>query len=256
MRTRNLTVTLTLALTLALGQSRAQADPIIIMKTAAQFQAALSAGFLTGVDPSISNASLTGLQKAYPTQSAQIRNTQLGVNSTTVDGLISATGTGADLSSQIIGGYAYKGSDPDWTGNRIDLDIFLPAVGPPLSSGIDNLSFAIIDTSGRIRLWQWNDTALASGLQNFLIPFDDGLGAGGSTFFLNEQGFDLTHSESLLVGYRGTLTNAFAPVPPTLDPLPNPSLWIGTKTFAVPEPGAWLCLPAAFLGFALLRRKP
>jgi hypothetical protein len=246
----------------------AWADGIIRIKNPTGFAGAITDGRIRGLDPagadprSIVNTST--LRKAYGAAAVPgFRPTAVATNTTSVRGLIGATGTAADRGSRIIGAWSYRYIiDPDVSGIFFDIELFLPEVGSPGLPGIDTLSIALIDDTGLARIWQWDDTALTAGFQSFRYFLRDGLGAGGSTALIEDPAFDLTIVREIQVSYRGLLTGSFPSTPPA-DQSPSPygdtALWIGaTRLNAVPEPGGVVifALGAALLGVWAIALAP
>ena len=236
---------------------KVEADPIISLIGSTQFQSAISDGRIKGVDPVAVDArtlaNLVALGKAYGV-GANIGKTQV---STDVNGLISATGNASGRGKSQVGAWSYQGSDPDWTNFCVDFDLFLPLVALRGQPGIDTATLAVIDVAGRVEFWQWDNTALSIGNQNFKFPFTSGLGAGGSTSFFQDPGFDITQGLILQVSYQGLLTPIYPPTPPTHDPLEPISLWTGTDrlTTVCPEPGAWLSFAIGGIGLGMMWKR-
>jgi hypothetical protein len=240
------------------GQSAIKADPIIAYRSPAQFQSGITAGFLegvttTGLDPrNLDN--LHAIDFTYGL-SQPIGDTSLDV-STSIGGgdggMVSQTSVA--LGTPTIGAYSHKGPDPDYTNFTLDFTLFFPRVG--IGTGIDTMSLAIIDINGLVKYWQWNSTAIATGFQRFQVNLSGNVGEGGSTSSATEFGFDLTQSNIVHLSYRGTNNGAFPVVPGDINPINQPSLWLGTTDFAtVPEPGAIAVFVVGLLSLAGLRKR-
>jgi len=164
------------------------------------------------------------------------------------------TGSAADLNTHISGAYDYCWIiDPSLAGSHIDISLFLPHVFSLAQPyGLDTLAIAISDTTNRVMLWRWDSSVLTTGSNNFSFNFNSGVGAGGSTSFFVDPGFDLNNVIQFQVGYQGRLTSAL-----TLDPEGRTGLPVSTEHLQiVPEPGATALLVSfAGLGAVMVSKR-
>lgn len=226
-------------LTLAAGTMRgAWARPDIRFGTAAEFQAPITAGQLTGVAPTV-----------------------VYTNTVPYNGLVSANPAAA-LNVRTSAAYQYKWpTDPDLTFAALILELYLPQVAPTVGgAGIDTVEITIFDEpTHTFRRWGFDPTRLTLGLNTFTFGFSEGAGAGGSTSFVSTLA-DLTSIDVLEVRALGTRTPTFPPPPPSDGPTPAPTdaLWSVTthlEVVTVPEPGTLLLFPLGAAGWILVRRR-
>lgn len=246
-------------LTLALGMTRSGgADPIIRLKFASDFSVAINDGRIAGIsrtaiDPR-NQRNRAALGKVYGTTEVtnKLRDTAVSTNTTQVNGLVSATGSSADLNAEILGAWSYAyPTDPNVTNLLLELELFFPQVAALPSSGINTMSFALIDNADNVKAWTFNSTALVPNFQFFTFNLSDGAGAGGSTGFFQDSGFQLANVDILQVGYRGVLGGTF-PQTPNL----TTALWTGTRQFFVtPEPRVMILLAFGMLGWMAQWRR-
>lgn len=246
-------------LTLALGMTRSGgADPIIRLKFASDFQAAINDGRIDGVSSTAidtrNQRNRAALGKVYGTTEVtnKLRNTAVSTDTSQVNGLVSATGSSADLNSEILGAWSYAyPTDPDVTNLLLELELFFPQVAAAPTSGINTISFALIDSSDNVKAWTFNSTVLVPNFQLFTFNLSDGAGAGGSTGFFQDSGFQLGNVELLQVSYRGVLGGTF---PQT--PNPTTALWTGSRQFFVtPEPSVLLLFALGMIGWIAQWRR-
>ena len=248
----------TLLSVLFLAASYGKADPVITLTSQAQFQTAITSGFLAGVDAAGNGAGGTNFNGSINFATAA-NPAPLGKTDISTSPNISAgrggevSSTKADLGKRTTGAISYR-NDPDYTNFSIDLDFYFPQVG--VGMGIDTFSIALLDTTGRTKYWQWGTAALTQGFQDFTFGLNQGAGAGGSTAFGQQPGFDITQTQAFAFIYTGTLTGTYPPIPVTVNNLPDGTLWTGADKLVVdvPEPGAWSVCGIGLLGACLLRR--
>jgi hypothetical protein len=186
---------------------------------------------------------------------AELRNSQFPTTTPPAGtAFYTTSGSAADLNSHISGAYDYCWIiDPSLAGSHLNISLFLPHVFSLAQPyGLDTLAIAISDTTNRVMLWRWDSTVLTTGSNNFNFDFNAGVGAGGSTSFFVDPGFDLNNVIQFQVGYQGQLTPAFPP-----DPEGRIGLWAGTEHVQiVPEPGVTtLLVSVAGFGVVMVSRR-
>lgn len=198
--------------------ARVNATPIVNLAGATQWQTAINTGAVSGVAPggggATNTANTAALNTIYPGQSSSFASSTVATNSTTVNGVVTQIGTSANQGSTTIGAFCYIGPDPDWTGFVAKFNPYLAAVG---SGGVDMFSFAIIDVNNKTKAWTWDSTVLVSGFNPFSVHLSDGAGAGGSTGFVQDLGFDITQGKYIQFGFRGTPDSSSTGIDPFED---------------------------------------
>lgn len=197
--------------------------------------------------------------------------TRLYVNTPVLNGLVSSTGSSVNLGQTVIGGFQIRQRDADLTTAYLqNLTVFFPEVnipGKPKAGGIDTLGIALVDIDGDVKAWGFNTSVLpASGFRTFSFGLYEGAGAGGSTSFFQQPGFDINLVYGFQVSYRGLLDYpdplaADMPLGAYEEDSAPGALWLGVTDLtigAVPEPStlALFAFGAAGMGIRLrLRRR-
>ena len=231
-----------MVLNTALSKTTVLADPIILLTNASDFSTAIQAGYITNFDPtatdSTTRAALAALSQIYTDPTSAYGTTSVSADFGIVNGMKS-TVTGGILGAPVIGTTDIKKTDPDYTNFTFDLIVYVNAIAAGTNSdGFDSVSFAAIDINQKTKYWTWSAPVLTTGFNSFHVNFSDGNGAGGSTGFNEQQGFDLTHVDMLQISFRGQYSG-------------TNGLSLGTHELVVPEPGAFtvigmgLCLGTA-----------
>ncbi len=268
----------------------AHADGTIILNKASDFQTAVADGTITGVDinqnvsqPPASPAdaqqiaSNLALAAAFPELGVSNSGvTKIGSVATANSQLSGLLNSGSPAGGQSGGPPQYVSSwcygyhiDPDLTDFTINLRVFLPQIQSPGVSGINMVTVALtsVTTNGgnpvyKTRAWGF-DNNLTPGIlapdpsthiQGFRLTPVAGNGAGGSNFFNEESGFDLTKVWYVSIGYRGALGGDYPLTPDS--PVGSNAFWTGTQSLTValtPEPNSALVLACCLLGMGLLR---
>lgn len=234
----------------------AASNPIINLVGATQFQSAINAGNIRGFDATTPNAfDSAALNATFPGQTTAFRTTTVSTTTTPANGLLDRAGSQADLNQSVIGAYSYDYlSDPNLAGFRLTTEMFIPQEGDGIVSGTNTMGIALVDAALNVKLWTFDDTTFSAGLNTFSLNLSNGAGAGGSTGFFKDPGFDITTVQVIQFSQRGILGVSFPPVPGTGDT----ALWrITTEIHAIPEPGATVLLASGLCVAAvgLLRRR-
>jgi hypothetical protein len=235
---------LTLLLWSLIAARSASADGRILLQSPAQAAAAQTAGNLNPVSQANGQSITTQMLFA----NTPIGTTALSTIVPPPGSFVSNTASPAPGSATPFSGgwyYAY-GIDPDATNYSIDIQFEIPQLfGAGQPSGIQDIGIALNDTTNHTRLWRWDTSALTTGVQTFDFRFSDGLGASGSTSYL-DTGIDLTHVDQLQFSYDGVLTPSYP-----LDPSGQPGLWVQIDHVSVsPEPNPVIGLMFGTLGLA------
>lgn len=245
--------TLAVILSAVTWSQAVRADPIVRILDATQWAAAIGDGRVKGInlnpaDPRFALNS-AALNKVYSGQSTGFRNTSVSTNTSPVNGLVSSYGSPSDKGSPTIGGWCHIGPDPDYTNFVFGMNVFLPQVGS--SAGFDTVAFSLVDDNDKVKAWTWGLPRLKTGLNGFQLALNAGAGAGGSTGFFEDAGFDITHVAMLQGSFRGTLTNSFPPIDGGATGLQG-----GTHSLAVaPEgDGLWL-FAGGLIGVCVVGRR-
>jgi hypothetical protein len=257
----------------------AKADGTIILRNASDFQSKIDGTNITGAgdsnqtaDPQ-QTASNSALNIAFPNAGGTIVPSNVVANAQ-INGLL--TYVPSTHGGQNVSGWTYGYHiDPNLTNFTVNLQLYLPEVGVYQSTaGINMVSIALTSVSMNssnqpvysTRAWGF-DNDMTPGilnpdptthLQDFSFAALTGAGAGGSNYFAQDSGFDLSNVWYVSIGYRGTIDTTF---PDT--PIGGHDLWMGTESLVVtsdaltpgatPEPTSAAFLACGLLSAGLLR---
>jgi len=259
-------VTMFLAGSIAGG---AKADGTIILNSASDFGKNVADGTIIGVNVNPTTAqqlaSNSALNSAFPIAPGQTQSkvSSIAAASSPLNGLLNSAAPGGN--GQYVSSWTYGYHiDPDLTRYTINLGLVLPQVAAsPTGSGINLVTIAVTSlnssdpTTYSSRVWGFDNTILNpnpnTGLENFSLAAVDGLGTGGSNYFTQAPGFDLTKVLYVSIGYRGVFDGSY---PATPDGTTG-AFWTGAASLdvvAAPEPNSALVLACGLLGAGLLRR--